>query len=254
MTKAMLRRVLIVALIAVCFLSASVAATPIGYDPILVPKSTGNTKITWTVLNSSNDAFALYWSGSGAWLAENGSAMVFEITGVEEDVEGMLTLGNMTWSSNDTEIAMDLTLSVWSVSNPWLPGFIVKTGESNLNQLNSTAFAAAARVSGNYMNGTMTSSYEQVVAGGAEYDCIVFDYVQDPTLFGEPQLTRLSYDIETGVLVRANTSYSFGTPFILILELSSISPSADFEFWLAASALAGGGILVVVILAVLRRR
>ncbi|UCH04504.1 MAG: hypothetical protein JSW05_13240 [Candidatus Thorarchaeota archaeon] len=250
----MQRRALIVALIAACFLSASVAATPTGYNPVLVPKSSGNTKITWTVLNSSNDAFALYWSGTGAWLAENGSEMIFEITGVEEDVEGTLTLGNKTWSSNDTEIAMDLTLSVWSLSNPWLPGFIVKIGESNLDQLNSTALAAAARVSGNYMNGTMTSSYEQVVAGGMEYDCIVFDYVQDPPLFGEPQLTSLSYDVETGVLVRAKTSYSFGTPYILILELSSISPSADFEFWLAALALTVGGILAVVIVAVLRRK
>jgi hypothetical protein len=250
----MQRRALIVALIAACFLSASVAATPVDYNSVLVPNSTGNTMITWTVLNSSNDAFALYWSGTGAWLAENGSEMVFEITGIEEDVEGTLTLGNKTWSANDTEIAMDLTLSVWSLSSPWLPGFVVKIGESNLNQLNNTAFAAAARVSGNYMNGTMTSSYEQVVAGGVEYDCIVFDYVQDPPLFGEPQLTTLSYDVETGVLVRANTSYSFGTPYILILELSSISPSMDFDFWLAASALTAGGIIVVVIVAVVRRR
>jgi len=250
----MQRRALIVALIAACFLSASVVATPTDYNPVLVPKSTGNTTITWTVLNSSNDAFALYWSGTGAWLAENGSEMTFEITGVEEDVEGTLTLGNKTWSSNDTEIAMDLTLSVWSLSNPWLPGFIVKIGESNLNQLNNSAFAAAARVSGNYMNGTMTSSYEQVVAGGVEYNCIVFDYVQDPPLFGEPQLTELAYDVETGVLVRANTSYSFGAPYILILELSSISPSTDLEFWLVASTLTAVGILVAVIVAVFRRK
>jgi len=235
-------------------LSASVAATPTDYNSVLVPKSSGNTTITWTVLNSSNDAFALYWSGTGAWLAENGSEMVFKITGVEEDIEGTLTLGNKTWSSNDTEIAMDLTLSVWSLFDPWLPGFVVKIGETNLNVLNSTAFAAAARVSGNYMNGTMTSSYEQVVAGEVEYDCIVFDYVQDPPLFGEPQLTRLAYDVETGVLVKANTSYSFGTPYLLVLELSSISPPIDFEFWLAASVLAAGGVLVVVIAVVLRRR
>lgn len=252
--KAMQKRALIVVLIAACLLSASVAAAPTDYSSVLMPKSTGNTTITWTVLNSSNDAFALYWSGTGAWLAENGSEMVFEIIGVEEDVEGTLTLGNKTWSSNDTEIAMDLTLSVWSLSNPWLPGFVVKIGESNLNELNSTAFAASARVSGNYMNGTMTSSYEQVVAGGVEYDCIVFDYVQDPPLFGEPQLTRLSYDAETGVLVKANTSYSFGAPYILVLELNSITPPADFEFWLAASALTFGGILVVVIAIVLKRR
>ncbi len=252
--KTMQRRALIVALVAACFLSASVAATPTDYSSVLVPKSTGNTTITWTVLNSSNDAFALYWSGTGAWLAENGSEMVFEITGIEEDVEGKLTLGNKTWSANDTDIAMDLTLSVWSLANPWLPGFVVKIGDSNLNELNSTAFAAAARVSGNYMNGTMTSSYEHVESGGVEYDCIVFDYVQDPPLFGEPQLTRLSYDVETGVLVKANISYSFGTPYVLILELSSISPSTDFEFWLAASILIAGGILVVVIAVVLRRR
>jgi hypothetical protein len=252
--KTMQRRALIVALIAACFLSASVAATPADYSSVLVPKSTGNTIVTWTVLNSSNDAFALYWSGTGAWLAENGSEMVFEITGIEEDVEGTLTLGNKTWASNDTEIAMDLTLSVWSLSNPWLPGFVVKIGESNLNELNSTAFAAAARVSGNYMNGTMTSSYEQVVAGGVEYDCIVFEYVQDPPLFGDPQLTSLSYDIATGVLVKANTSYSFGAPYILILELSSITPSTDFGVWLAASTLTVGGIVVVAIALVLRRR
>ncbi|MHA2378327.1 MAG: hypothetical protein ACXADS_03560 [Candidatus Thorarchaeota archaeon] len=252
--KAMQRRALIVAFVAACFFSASVVATPTDYGGVLVPKSSGNTIITWTVLNSSNDAFALYWSGIGAWLAENGSEMTFEITSIEEDVEGTLTLGNKTWSANDTEIAMDLTLSVWSLSDPWLPGFIVKIGEGNLNQLNGTAYAAAARVAGNYMNGTMTSSYEQVVAGGVEYDCIIFDYVQDPPLFGEPQLTQLAYDVETGVLVKANTSYSFGAPYILTLELRSISPSMGFEFWLAAAGLVVAGILVVAIAVVLRRR
>ena len=250
----MQRRALIVALVAACFLSASVSATPTDYNSVLVPKSTGNATITWTVLNSSIDAFDLYWSGTGAWLAENGSEMVFEITNIEEDVEGTLTLGNKTWSSNDTDIAMDLTLSVWSLSSPWLPGFVVKIGESNLNELNSTAFSAAARVSGNYMNGTMTSGYGQVVAGGVEYNCIIFDYVQDPPLFGSPQMTSLSYDVETGVLVKANTSYSFGTPYMLVLELNSIAPPTDFQFWLAASALIVGGMLVVVIAIVLRRR
>ncbi|MFW9800634.1 MAG: hypothetical protein ACFFD9_09370 [Candidatus Thorarchaeota archaeon] len=237
-----------------CLLAASVVASPAGYNEIVAPNEWGNTVIAWTVLDSPDVAFALWWSGTGAWLAGQGSEMIFNVTGVEEDIEGVLTLGNMTWSANDTFIAMDLALSVWGIT-PWLPGLVVAVGETNLDELNATAYEAAARVSGNFLNGTMTSSYETVTASETAYDCLVFEYEQDPPVFGEPQIMYLAYDTVTGVLVMANTSFSFGTPYILTLELDSIviplPPINGFQVW---GVLVGVGIIVIGLVIVLRRR
>ena len=60
-------------------------------------------------------------------------------------------------------------------------------------------------------------------------ECIIFDYEQDPTESGEPQLTHLAYALDTGVLVEARTSYSFGVPYLLELELD-LTVSVDPPF------------------------
>lgn len=208
-------------MIVTLFLFAPVSATSDGYNPDLLPRDSLTTEIAWTVEESPDVAFSLFWSGSGAWVAEAQKRMNFIVTGIYSDIEGELTLGNATWASNDTEIAMDLTLGVWGLT-PWFPGLVVKIGETNIDELNQTAYASAERIKGNYLNGTMESSFGQVIAFGTSYDCIIFEYEQDPVSFGEPQLTMLAYDLITGVLVRANTSYSFGTPYKLILELEGI--------------------------------
>jgi len=90
-------------------------------------------------------------------------------------------------------------------------------------------------------------------SNGRLYDCIVFQYEQDPTSFGEPQITTLAYDTETGVLVKANTSYSFGAPYTLILELEGIHiPTPDSILVWAGLAIAGA--VLIIVAAVIRTR
>jgi hypothetical protein len=113
-------------------------------------------------------------------------------------------------------------LGVWGLTE-WLPGLVIGTGEENLQYENATAYASAMRVSGNYLNGTMTSSRGLVNIDGVLYNCITFNYVQDPTMFGEPLELELSYDISSGILVYGNVYYSFGVPYTLEISLLSMS-------------------------------
>ncbi len=184
---------------------------------------TANTQITWNVIDAPEQAFALYISGTNKWLAEDESQLIFTIQTIDEDITGQITLGNMTWVANDTTLAMDLTIGIWGLT-PFLPGFFIEVGEENIESLNETAFSSAERVLGNYLNGTMESYFENSTINGVAYQTIVFSYVQDDTSFGEPQTTELYYDISNGVLVKCRTTYSFGVPYVLELELDSITP------------------------------
>ncbi|MFW9846636.1 MAG: hypothetical protein ACFFD6_07805, partial [Candidatus Thorarchaeota archaeon] len=243
----MKRHAFILVLIAL-FLVTPASGTPSDYSPDLMPRDSVSTIVTWTVVEAPKAPFELWFSGTGHWVATNGSQMILEISEIDADVEGHLTLGNTTLFANDTDIARDLTIGVWG-STPWLPGLVVKIGGSNIDDLNQTAFAAAERTSGNYLNGTMTSSYDTISSNGILYDCIVFEFEQDPTGFGEPQLTTLAYDTDTGVLVKADTSYSFGTPYSLILELQGIEiPTVDPSFLWVGVAVSGVVIIAVAII------
>lgn len=177
-----------------------------------------NTTTTWQVKAAPSVGFDMHWADGGGWIADNNSLMMFSVSNVGEDIEGSLTLGNLTVAANDTEIAKDLTLGVWGATE-WLPGLFVEVGQSNFDDLNETAYAAAERVQYNYLNGTMTSRYDNITIDSTSFECLIFDYEQDPTGFSEPQVTHLAYSLETGVLVEASTSYSFETPYLLELEL-----------------------------------
>jgi hypothetical protein len=146
--------------------------------------------------------------------------------------------------------------SVWGLT-PFFPGLVVKIGDENLAVLNETAHASAARVSGNYLNGTMNSSYGTVIVNGRSYNCIIFEYQQDPTGFGDPQLTYLAYDTETGILVKGNSSYYFGepwSPYSLIVELESIStPGVDMT-WILVGVGAVVAVVVIMILVIIKKK
>ena len=217
----MRQRLLIAGLILMALLRAGVLNSDGGYSTILVPTIWGNTEITWTVEDCPTVPFLLYFSGDGCWLAQVGSTMKWTIHNVGNDVSGTFTLGNASWDANDTEVSKDLTLGVWG-HIPWLPGLVVSIGKQNLDELNETAHDSAQRVTGNYLNGTMSSYSQTVQAGGKPYSCLVFEYHQDETGFGAPQETYLAYDTATGLLVKANTSYSYLTSYKLVIELSSV--------------------------------
>ncbi|MHA1882717.1 MAG: hypothetical protein ACTSUO_06690 [Candidatus Thorarchaeota archaeon] len=210
--------------VVVGLLATATAAAPTDYNQVLVPSLGGNTAITWNVIESPNVPVAWGWTGEGSWFIEEGGTISFTISEIHTDVEGSLRIGNFTTDVNNTDTARELVLGVWGLTE-FFPGFVVPVGESNLENLNITAYASALRVQGNYMNGTMESSFEEITIGSTAYDCVVFNYTQDSSGFGEPQRTVLAYDTITGVLVTANTSFFFGvpySPYSLVVELSSV--------------------------------
>jgi len=211
--------------------------------------------VTWQIESAPVDAFNMYYTGGGNWIAQNESTIIFAIDSFDEDVLGYLTIGNVSVLTNDTDIAKDLTLGVWGTPTQWWPGLIVNVGQSNIESLNASAYASAERVSGNYLNGTMITSYETINANNEQHECIVFDYDQDPTGFGEPQRTHLAYSLETGVLIEVNTSYSFGTPYELAFryagfaQITVVDLIADWGTIITLSGVMGGVVLAVIILA-----
>jgi hypothetical protein len=179
--------------------------------------------IMWQIESAPDEAFNLFYTGGGNWLVSDESHITFGVYSIHDDVEGVLNIGNVSVLANDTNVAKDLTLGVWGTPTEWWPGFIVEVEQSDIDILNETAYAAAARVTGNYLNGTMVSSYETVTdASDNEHQCIVFDYIQDSSGFGEPQRTHLAYSLDTGILIEANTSYSFGVPYELGFRFDGI--------------------------------
>ncbi len=244
-------RSLMIALLTLCFLTANVVASSDDYYQPLVPSPQGDTIVNWRMVEVPELAVQWGWTGEGAWLAESDGIMSFAITALDEYVTGDLTIGNFTIEANNTDVAKELVLGVWGLT-PFFPGLVVAIGQDNLDDLNITAYASAERVYGNYLNGTMESSYEPVIVGGTSYDCIVFDYEQDPSGFGEPQRTYLAYDTLTGVLVRANTSVTIVNEYILVLELQSILPPGP-DMLLIVGGLSVVAIVVIVIVVVKRR-
>jgi hypothetical protein len=191
------------------------------------------TVVTWKVNVAPRNITNMYYSGGGNMLAENDSLMSCSIDSIGDDTVGLFTIGNVSITANDTEIARDLVLGVWGTPTEWWPGLFIKTGSSNIENLNASAYAAAQRVSGNYLNGTMISRYENITISlwnsttqtyeSINEPCITFDYEQDPPLFGDAQITHLSYSLSTGILVMANTSYSFGVPYYFAISLSGVA-------------------------------
>ncbi len=216
--------------------------------------------VTWQIESAPDVAFNMFYTGGGNWIAQADSMIGFGINELDDDVRGLLAIGNVTVLTNDTDIAKDLTLGVWGTPTQWWPGLFVKVGQSDIESLNSTAYGSAERVSGNYLNGTMISSYETISANNEQHQCIVFDYEQDPSGFGEPQRTHLAYSLDTGVLIEVNTSYSFGTPYELVFRFAGfVDPTvvdliADPNSLIAISGIVGGAILAVIVVAYIKLR
>ncbi|MFX1368274.1 MAG: hypothetical protein ACFFAY_06740, partial [Promethearchaeota archaeon] len=109
------------------------------------------------------------------------------------------------------------------------------------------------RVLNNYLNGTMNSKYDQMTVSGETYDCIIFDYLQDETGFGVPQETFLAYDTATGILVIANTSVTFDNPYVLHIELSSVTHILSAGSVLLGIVGVGAVVLVIVVVVLMKK-
>ncbi|RDE13429.1 MAG: hypothetical protein C4K48_07945 [Candidatus Thorarchaeota archaeon] len=188
------------------------------------PAIQSSTTVNWRIVRAPQYATNAVFSNGGYWQAEEDGVMSFAVTDMQEDIAGELRLGNMTVTTNDTMTAKDLTLGVWGIVEFW-PGLFIKIGRNEVQELNDTAYASAEHVAGNYLNGTMLSYYDNLTLDDIEHECIVFEYQQDPTAAGTPQHTTLVYNISTGVLVYANTSYYLGEsfkPYVFEIEFLSI--------------------------------
>ncbi|TFG27982.1 hypothetical protein EU528_11935 [Candidatus Thorarchaeota archaeon] len=206
-------------------LSMQIVSGAMAYAIDIHPVQDAGTVVKWEVTHAPEAAFSMYFTGAGSCLIENGSTMSFSVGEINDDVRGLLSIGNVSFLTNDTDVARDLVLGV-GIFSPFEPGLFVKVGASNIETLNDSAFAASERISGNFMNGTMKSHWDYVTIGGSEYVAIIFNYEQDPPFAGDPQRTQLAYDLSTGVLLYANTSYWFGEgfePYWLEIEFIEIT-------------------------------
>ncbi|MFW9833012.1 MAG: hypothetical protein ACFFEK_03370 [Candidatus Thorarchaeota archaeon] len=262
----MRKRSAVLLLIGLFILSFNATPEVAGYSGFPYPGST----VTWRIDVAPTDITIMYYSEGGNMRAQDGSLMRCEVSSYANDVSGMFAVGNVTVFANDTEIARDLVLGVWGTPTEWWPGLFIEPGQSSANSQNETAYAAAERVAGNYLNGTMTSRYDSVSVeiwnrtsqayDIVEEECIIFDYEQDPPAFGEPQITHLAYSLNSGVLVKANTSYSFGIPYNLVLSLQEILPpqpvdfNPDLRIMITMVGLIGGGFLAIVVVVILKSR
>lgn len=244
----MRKKITFMLLIAIFMLSLGNIPQASGYSTAIQ----GEIGVSWQIESAPSDAFNLYYTGGGNWVAQDDSFIEFIFSSFDDDVLGHLSIGNVTVLANDTEIAKDLTLSVWGTHTQWLPGFFVKVGQSDIDNLNVTAYSAAERLDDNYLNGTMLSSYETINAGNEQHQCIVFDYEQDPP---GTQLTHLAYSLDTGVLIEANTSYSFGVTlyelafrFVGFVETTVVDLTVDpGGTMIIVSGVIGGAILAVIV-------
>ncbi|MHA1135621.1 MAG: hypothetical protein ACTSSE_03965 [Candidatus Thorarchaeota archaeon] len=259
----MKKRSTLLLLVGLCILSFSITPHVVGLPTVIE----SGTEVVWKVSTAPRNITNMYYSEGGNMLAENESLMSCSVSQIADDISGHYTIGNVSVLANDTEIARDLVLGVWGSPTEWWPGFFVETGSTNIAILNATAFAAAERVKDNYLNGTMTSRIENYAfaiwnSTTEDYslvteECIIFDYEQDP-LIGN-QNTHLAYSLITGVLVEANTSYSFGIPYNLVVILSAINPLVPYDHpvipqAIALTGLVGGTILAVVVVIYMKSR
>ncbi len=243
-----------IGLISLLTLGPAQAAGMMTYDSAIVNAPGEQTTILWNITDCPDVPFAWGWEDEGKWSAEPGDTMSFAVNTTNADVEGELHLGNFSIYANDTDIARELVLGVWGAT-PFFPGLVIEVDNASIQRMNATAYASAERVKGNYLNGTMESYYSNMTVEVGTFQCIVFAYVQDDSGWGEPQRTTLAYDLETGVLVWGNTSYSFGTPYILTLELKQIAiSSSGINALVVGGSIGAVAVILVLVVVIMKRR
>ncbi|MDH4212871.1 MAG: hypothetical protein OEV85_03025 [Candidatus Thorarchaeota archaeon] len=236
------RRMALSVIVMMFMVSVGLTTIATGYSTYI----DNETVITWNVEKITN--FTMWYTEGGYCAALNDSTMEFSASNVDDEVSGTLSIGNVSVATNDTMIALDLTLGVWP---DWLPGLIIEVGQNNINTLNETAYAAAERIAGNWMNGTMVSKYENITIGLRTEECIVFDYLQDSP---GTQVTHLAYSLSSGVLVEANTTVTFTSTYLLVVSLSSINNPTIVDLTpppfpgIILAGIIGGGLIAVIVL------
>ena len=142
----MSKKPIIVVTFLIALLSISAIGRSMAYANDIQPVQDASTVAKWEVTHAPESAFSMYFTVAGNCLIENGSTLSFSVGNVNEDVEGLLRIGNVSIITNDTDVSRDLVLGV-GIFSAFEPGLFVNAGPTNIDALNDSAFAAAARIS-----------------------------------------------------------------------------------------------------------
>ncbi|MHA2271291.1 MAG: hypothetical protein ACXACI_05470 [Candidatus Hodarchaeales archaeon] len=178
------------------------------------------TSLSWEITDYNEAFVGQWWNAThfrGVFSVQKGSRLNFtiitpQVWNYTSAYWGALEFGNLSLSVVDnTETGSALTLSIY----PWLPGLVTHTNWTWHQQMATTSSASE------YLKGTLTTSetifqLSKEPNSAVERLAIQFDYVQDSP---GNQNTTLVYDLETGILLEAQTEFLFGVLYRMGLEL-----------------------------------
>jgi len=173
------------------------------YAADLSPNAFSAPKLHWRIVNVTAEVVEFGFGSGTFWQARVGQTLSFEIQEfVNDELHGLLTIGNLTLPANDSRLAAELVFSIW----PWFPGLI---SHLDWNTVDQTATDAAV---GFYMNGSLdiltTSTTKAYI------------YHQGP--WGN-QNTTLVYDLTSGILLSGYTEFFFLNDYHLGIEFLTLT-------------------------------
>jgi hypothetical protein len=173
------------------------------YATILYPDAFSTSKLHWRITNVTDEVVEFGFGSGTFWHAQAGQELSFEVQVIaDDDLTGLLTIGNLTLPANDSRIAAELVFSIW----PWFPGLVSHLDWIAVDQAATEAAASF------YMNGTLD------IQDGASTKTYV--YHQGP--WGN-QNTTLVYDIDSGILLSAYTEFFFLNDYHLGIDFVALT-------------------------------
>jgi hypothetical protein len=169
------------------------------YSDLAIPTPFLTPRLEWVITNVTTEAVEWGWGTGDYWQANAGQRITYIINEIKNDeIHGLLSIGNLTLLTNDSRLAAELTLSIW----PWFPGLISHLDWTVVDQ---NARSAAT----GWMEGTLEIQTTATTK--------IYTYQQG--LFGN-QNTTLAYDLQTGLLKAAYTEFYFQKDYHLGIELA----------------------------------
>lgn len=173
-----------------------------------------NMKYNWKIENVTDEVVTftdVSYIPKGNWKAYTGNYISYSVTSVAEEITGSFSIGNLTVTATDADIAVSLTLSIGT----WYPGLISDTNWTQQSQYatnNATGF----------FDGDLTYTLGSQTA--------TFKYLQNTS--NGNQNTTLIYNRTTGILLEGYGEYYFGSHVYIGLSFDSaevITPPIGIE-------------------------
>lgn len=173
------------------------------YASQLYPDAFSTSKLHWRITNVTDETVEFGFGSGTFWHAQAGQALSFEIQDIANDeLTGLLIIGNLTLQANNSRIAAELVFSIW----PWFPGLVSHLDWNAVDQ------AATEAATGFWMNGTLD------IQEGLSTK--TYKYHQGP--WGN-QNTTLIYDINSGILLSAYTEVFFQNDYHLGIDFVALT-------------------------------